>query len=165
MIESHSPGEMSLSKHYHFLAILIAAYGAETITRWLGEKAKQWDELLRFHFSFMGNKKNCCVSLATDFDRMLIFYKEGPNNSRKAKRDERGNINTQIKLSSLINCVAAAVFYALQPLTCWHFHPAPTAAAKTLPGTSGVLRVDYGTHPTRQQIVCVPDSCGLKCEL
>lgn len=44
------------------------------------------------------HKKLLC--LATDFDRILIFYNELQNNS-KTKRNEQGDINSPIKLSSL----------------------------------------------------------------
>ena len=160
MIESHSPGEMSLSKHYHFLAILIAAYDTETITRWLGEKAKQWDALLRFHFSFIERKhisQKELSCLATDFDGTLIFLlwssKQQQQHWKSKTRWHKSTV-PPINLSSLINCVGAAVFFMLfNLLTCWQFDPSPTTMTKTLPRTSGVLCGDSSRRPQQLWVV------------
>lgn len=99
-----------------------------------------------FH-SWRNSQKNSC--LTTDFDVKLIFYKN------RNKRTEKGDINSLIKLSSLINCVGDAVLYALQPLTCWHSDPSPTTTSKTSSNIWCVMCRQQHTHPARQQILYV----------
>lgn len=92
----------------------------------------------------------CCVILQTS--------KNFQNNPSKRERAGLRDMDPQIKLSSLINCEAAALFHAFRPLTRRHFDPLPPQWLKLLPRTSGA---ESATQAPPNDKYC--EYCGAAC--